>query len=232
MSTVLALVPARGGSKGVPRKAVRPMAGRPMIAWTIAAARAAGRLDRVVVTTEDAEIASTAREWGADVPFIRPAELAGDDTPGILPVEQALDWLQREQGYTPDWVMLLQPTSPLRTGEDIDAAVALAEVRDADAVISVTEAAHHPWWTRRVTEEGQIEDWDWAGEAARRQDLPPAFGLNGAIYLARRELLLEHRTWYLPRTFAHVMPPERSFDVDTPLDFRVCDLLLTHGEEP
>jgi len=206
------------------------MAGRPMIAWTIAAAREAERLDRVVVTTEDAEIADAARTWGADVPFTRPAELSGDETPGILPVEHALDWLQREQAYTPDWVMLLQPTSPLRTGGDIDAAIALAEAKDADAVITVTEAAHHPWWTKQVTDDGRIADWEWAGEAVRRQDLPDAYGLNGAVYLARRELLLEHRTWYLPRTYAHVMPPDRSLDVDTPWDFHLCDLVLTHRE--
>lgn len=230
MTRVLALIPARGGSKGVPRKAVRPMGGRPMIAWTLEAALAAGRLDRVVVTTEDAEIAEVARAWGADVPFARPAELAGDDTPGILPVEHALQWLLREQDYAPEWVMLLQPTSPLRSAGDIDAAVALAERRGADAVVSVTEAAHHPWWTKRVTDDGLLEDWAWAGEATRRQDLPGAYGLNGAIYLTRRELLLAGRTWYPPRTHAYVMPPDRSLDVDTPWDFHLCDLVLAQRE--
>lgn len=224
---ILGLIPARGGSKGVPRKAVRAMAGKPLIGWTVEAALAADRLDRVMVTSEDAEIIAVAREFGADVPFARPAALSADDTPGMEPVIHALSWLEREEGCLPTSVMLLQPTSPLRTADDIDAAIRLADERAADSVVSVTEAADHPWWTKRVDGEGRLHDFvEQAGDAVRRQELPDAFALNGAIYLARRKLLLRDRSWYFERTFAYVMPPERSLDIDTPWDFELADLVL------
>ena len=227
MTKTLGLIPARGGSKGVPRKAVLAMAGKPLIGWTIEAALAAEGLDRVVVTSEDAEIIEVARAFGADVPFVRPAELSADDTPGMEPVTHALHWLQREQGYTPDWVLLLQPTSPLRTAGDIDAAIRMATERGADSVVSVTEAADHPWWTKRLDDEGQLHDFvEQTGGAVRRQELPDAYALNGAIYLARRDRLLRDRSWYGERTLAYVMPPERSLDIDTPWDFELADLVL------
>jgi len=198
-----------------------------MIGWTIEAALSAEGLDRVVVTSEDPEIIEVARACGADVPFVRPAELSEDDTPGMEPVVHALQWLEEEEGYLPDWVLLLQPTSPLRTAGDIDAAIRLAEERGADSVVSVTEAADHPWWTKRLDEQGRLHDFvEQTGGAVRRQELPDAFALNGAIYLARRELLLRERSWYFERTLAYVMPPQRSLDIDTPWDFELADLVL------
>jgi len=230
MTRVLGLIPARGGSKGVPRKAVRPLAGKPLIGWTIEAALASEGLERVAVTSEDAEIIEVATAFGADVPFVRPAELAADDSPGMDSVIHALRWLEREEGYAPQWVMLLQPTSPLRTSGDIDAVVRLAIERGGDSVVSVTEAADHPWWTKRLDEQGRLHDFvDRTGGAVRRQELPAAYALNGAIYLALREQLLRQRSWYSERTSAYVMPPERSLDIDTPWDFQLADLVLSRS---
>lgn len=222
----LALVVARGGSKSIPRKNLAPLAGRPLIIWTIEAALRCPTLNRVVVSTDDEEIAAVSRTHGADAPFIRPAELARDDTPTMPVVTHALKWLADEQGYIPDRVMLLQPTSPLRTSEDITAALALADERRADSVISVSKAHTHPHLAKRITREGLLVDFMDHPAVERRQDLEPVYALNGAIYLAERSLLLEKQSFYGRRTYAYVMTPERSIDVDTPWDLHLCDLLL------
>ena len=143
----LAIIPARGGSKGVPRKNVRALAGKPLIAWTIEAALAASGLDRVIVSTEDAEIAAISREFGADVPFLRPAELAGDATTTLAVLQDLLARLETDEGYRPDAVMTLQPTSPLRTPDHINDAIALFEADpEADALVSCIQVPHifHP----------------------------------------------------------------------------------------
>lgn len=216
----LGLIPARGGSKGIPRKNVLPIAGRPLIAWTIAAARSAAAIDRVVVTTDDAEIAAVAAAHGAEVPFLRPAELARDETPGIAPVLHALDMLP---GI--DTVVLLQPTSPLRGGEDIDAAVALHTANDGATVVGVTAAAH-AGWTFAMNADGML-DVGTAGIAARRQDMAAQFALNGAIYVAAADRLRATRSFLTPGTIGYLMPVERSVDIDTMFDWRVADMLLS-----
>lgn len=223
----LGLIPARGGSKGIPHKNLAPLLGEPLIVHTIRAALHAPSLERVVVTTDDPAIAEVARAHGAEVPFLRPAALAQDDTPGIEPVVHALLWLEQEQGYRPTHVVLLQPTSPLRTSEDIEQALALAAREDADAVVSVCPARHHPAWTKRLLDDGRLAPFiAGAAMAPRRQDLPPAYALNGAVYVARREVVLARRSFHTERTWGHVMPPERSLDVDTPWDLRLAELVL------
>ena len=221
----LALVVARGGSKSIPRKNLAPLAGKPLIAWTIEAALRCRTELRVAVSTEDAEIARVAAECGAEVPFVRPADLARDDTPSIDVVVHALDELGRH-GYDPERVLLLQPTSPLRTAEDIDAAVALAAERGATSVVGVTLAAEHPWLTKRVTTDGVLEDFMAHPPVTRRQDLEPAYALNGAIYLVRTAWLRSSRSFYAEATHAYVMPRERSLDVDEPWDLHLCELVL------
>ncbi|MFV0624699.1 cytidylyltransferase domain-containing protein [Sphingomonas sp. ac-8] len=215
--SILGLIPARGGSKGIPRKNVLPMAGKPLIAWTIEAALAAGNIDRVVVTTDDAEIAEVASQHGADVPFLRPADLARDETPGIDPVLHAIDALP---GY--DIVVLLQPTSPLRTAADIDAAAAMA--RTGTGVVSVTEAPHAGWIFEMNA--GGALDIGAAPPPTRRQDMPTRYALNGAIYVADTKELRESRSFLLPGAIGYVMPAERSVDIDGPLDWRLAELLL------
>jgi CMP-N-acetylneuraminic acid synthetase len=225
--TTLGLVTARGGSKSVPRKNVALVANRPLIAWTIDAAREARRLDRVIVSTDDPEIAAVAERCGAEVPFLRPQELALDDTPHVAVVEHALWWLGQHEGYEPDWVFTLQPTSPLRTGEDIDGAIALAHERQPDAVAGVSPSSQHPLLAKRMREDGTLEDFIPCDLAyRRRQALPAAYALNGAVFLNRTVALLAQRTMFPARTIAYVMPPSRSLDVDEPWDLEHAGLLL------
>ncbi|HEU5236129.1 MAG TPA: acylneuraminate cytidylyltransferase family protein [Pyrinomonadaceae bacterium] len=227
MADVLALIPARAGSKSIPRKNLATLAGKPLIVWTIEAARSSHSLTRIVVSTDDPEIADVAEESGASVPFVRPAALAQDETPAIQSILHAVNWLDEHEGYRPDFVMVLQPTSPLRQAEDIDAVIKLAQDRKADAVVSVTPAQRHPFWMKRVTEDGRLQNFfDEDKQYVRRQDLPPAFELNGAIYLAQRDVLIEGETFYTDRTFAYVMPHERAVDVDEPWDLYLAELIL------
>jgi len=227
IQTTLAIVPARGGSKSIPRKNIVPVAGKPLIAWTIEIALAAPVLDRVIVSTDDPEIADVASRHGAEVPFLRPAQLAQDDTPGIEPVLHAVRWLDEHESYRPDYVMVLQPTSPLRTSQDIEAAVQLAREWQADGVVSVCPAHQHPYWMKSITEDGRLTDFlPLDRVCACRQALPPVYALNGAVYLARREVLLALETFYTDRTYAYIMPPERSLDIDTPWDLYVAELIL------
>jgi CMP-N-acetylneuraminic acid synthetase len=224
---VLGMIPARGGSRGVRRKNIAPLAGKPMIAWTIETALRSPSLSRVLVSTNDQEIAEKAQSFGAEVPFLRPAELARDETPGVEPVLHAVRWLATNEDYRPDYVMLLQPTSPLRTTEDVEAAVDIVREKDCDSVVSVTAAAGHPYWMKQISADGSLSDFLESGiKYSRRQDLPPAYELNGAIYLIRRQRLLAKESLCPPGTLAYVMPPDRSLDIDSPWDFHVADLIL------
>lgn len=224
---VLALITARGGSKGLPRKNLLDLAGRPLIAWSIEAASQAACRPRVVVSTDDPEIAQAARHWGAEVPFLRPARLARDNSPHIDVVLHAVAWLEREQGYRPEWVLLLQPTSPLRLAQDIDDALALACTRGADSVVSVQAASGHPYLMHTLDDQGRLRPFMPTPPGyLRRQDLPAVYALNGAIYLVRRRMLLAKSALWDQGTLALVMGPERSLDVDTAWDLRLARLLL------
>jgi CMP-N-acetylneuraminic acid synthetase len=216
-----ALIPARGGSKGIPRKNIKPIAGKPLIAWTIEAALRSPLLDAVVVSTEDEEIAEVARRAGAQVPFMRPAALAEDDTPGIDPVLHALEQLPQF-----DAVLLLQPTSPLRTTEDIDACLQLAAQRGAPSVVSVTEPDAHPYWTYSIGSDHRMTRLIDSAPVSRRQDLPQVAALNGALYFAKSDWLRHNRGLIGPETLAYMMSRERSVDLDTPLDWKFAELLL------
>src|SRR4051812_4431834 len=175
---VLALIPARSGSKGLPGKNVRSFHGRPLLHWTIAAARESGIAERVIVSTDDATMAEIAQAGGAEIPFLRPPELARDETPMLDAVLDALTKLETE-GWAADAVLLLQPTSPLRGASDIQAAAAL--LGEFDAVVSVAPVKQHPRWLQRINESGALQPYETGPEAACRQELPPVFMLNGAI---------------------------------------------------
>lgn len=224
--TILGVITARGGSKELPRKNVLAVAGRPLIGWTIAAARASRLLTRTIVSTDDEEIARVARACGGDVPFMRPADLAQDATSHTPVMEHALTWA-RGEGLDPDYLLVLQPTSPLRTGADIDAAITLAAEQRPDAVVSVAPAHPHPWLMHRMTAEGRLTPFvaD-ADRSGRRQDFPAAYGLNGAIFLITPQALRQGS--FCPSdTAAYVMPAERSIDIDSPWDLRVAELALS-----
>ena len=225
--SILGLIVARGGSKSIPRKNIRPVGGKPLIAYTIDAALASGCLDRVILSTDDTEIAGVAKACGAEVPFMRPAEMAADASPVIDATLHAFQWLEKNENYFPMFGMLLQPTSPLRTAGDIQKAVALAVERGADAVVSVAEADRHPYLMKAIDAQGRLSPFvDTPLSESRRQDLPPVYAINGAIYLVKRTVLQERRSWCPAGALAYVMPAERSLDVDTPWDLKLADLIL------
>jgi CMP-N-acetylneuraminic acid synthetase len=227
MSEVVALVTARGGSKGIPRKNLCLLADKPLIAWSILAALGCRPPLRVLVSTDDAEIAHTARAWGAEVPFLRPPALARDDSPHLAVVLHALDWVEQDSGRLPDYLLLLQPTSPLRTSEDIECAIALAHEKNADSVVGVCTAHHHPWLVKRATPEGWLVDYVENRLAyPRRQDFPPALALNGALYLIRPQVLREQRTFLPARTCPYIMPAARSLDIDDSWDLHLARLIM------
>jgi N-acylneuraminate cytidylyltransferase len=220
---VLAIIPARGGSKGVPGKNIRLVAGRPLLAWTVEAARQATTIDRLILSSDDAEIIRVAAECGCEAPFVRAAELARDDTPGIAPV---LDALERVGGY--DVVVLLQPTSPLRTPADIDECVRLLVSSGAPACVSVTRCEEHPYWMYWVAPDRRLQRIvpDDVGGIARRQDLPTAYMINGAVYAASVQWLRSSATFLSPETIGYVMPPQRSLDIDTESDIQLAEAAL------
>ena len=225
--SVLAVVPARGGSKGIPKKNIAPLGDRPLIAWSIEASHSALSVSRTIVSTDDEEIAAVAAEWGGDVPFLRPAELSGDAAPHDATVWHAAQWHVENTRTRPDYVLLLQPTSPFRTSADIDAAVRLAIETGADSVFGVEQAPSHPMLTRRIDERGRLHPFHAApGGYPRRQDLPPAYVTNGAIYLVRGEVLLERRSLHGDDVVAYEMPAERSLDIDTPWDLHMANLIV------
>jgi CMP-N,N'-diacetyllegionaminic acid synthase len=214
---VLGLIPARGNSKGVPRKNLRLLAGKPLVQYSVEAALAARRVARVVLSTEDAEIAETARACGALVPFLRPAELAADDTPMLLVVEHALHELEAT-GDRFDAVCLLQPTSPFRRPEEIDQCIDLLEQTGADSVVTVRPVPpkYNPHWVYFADSTGVLRLS--TGEAAplpRRQALPPAFHRDGSVYVTRREVVLERHTLYGSRVVGFQLQPEPRVNIDT-----------------
>ncbi len=212
---VLGVIPARGGSKGVPGKNIRQVGGRPLIAWTIAQAQQSRYIDRTVVSSDSPEIMSVARAWGGDVPFARPAALATDTAPGVAPAIHAAGEIP---GY--DYVVLLQPTSPLRTTDDIDACIELCVSSGAPAAVAVALVAESPYWMYRMgPKERLVPLWGSSEFATRRQDLPPIYSINGAVYVALTEWLKESGTFLTEETVGYVMPGNRSADLDNEDDF-------------
>ena len=197
MMDIIGLIPARGGSKGIPGKNIKNIAGKPLIAWTIQAALESNVLKRIIVSTDDEVIAKVAQEWGAEVPFLRPAGLASDLSSQFSVAEHTLHWIEEHEGCShTGYCLLLQPTSPLRTSMDIINSREIANLRDANAVVSVCEANPHPYLVKTITKDGTLEDFIPVPTTIdRRQDMPPAFALNGAIYLNQIESLMKQRTF-------------------------------------
>ncbi len=226
---VLAVIPARGGSKGVPRKNIRDLCGKPVIAWTIETALAAGDdLHRVIVSTDDPEIAVAAHAFGVEAPFMRPAELATDEAPGLPVIQHAVKFVEEEEGKSVDWVMILQPTAPFRTANDISESLRLAREGGCDSVISVTRVlAEHPILMKKIENNRLLPYCIEEKEGTRRQDYdPPAYIRNGAIYLTRRDVLMENNSIWGEVIRPYVMPEERSYDIDSERDFRLVELVM------
>ena len=234
---ILGIITARGGSKGIPGKNLKPLAGRALLGYTVDAARASGALDRVILSTEDAAIADAGRALGCEVPFIRPAELSKDDTPHLPVIQHAAQWMRDHAGYHADAVMILQPTSPLRSADDITAAARLLESSGADSVVSVSEvSAHaHPMRMLRVDEHGHAVLFA-TGEPVRRrinrrQDLPAAWVMNGAIYACLARVLFDAApSLYGDRVAAYAMPAERSVSIDDFEDWAAAERALARRQ--
>lgn len=228
MIRVLGLIPARGRSKGVPGKNIKLLAGKPLLAYTAAAALAAQHLSRVVLSTDDEQIAAVGRACGIEVPFLRPAELAQDHSPTLPVVQHALRTLEAA-GEQFDAVCLLQPTNPLRRAADIDACITLLEREQADSVVTVlpVPAEYNPHWVYFRAADGSLRLS--TGESTpipRRQALPPAFHREGSVYVTRRDVILEENSLYGQRVLGVELDPARSVNIDTPDDWAHAEALL------
>lgn len=219
---VLAIIPARGGSKGLPGKNIRPICGKPLIGWTIDAALSAPAIDATVVSTDDDEIARAALACGALAPFRRPPEISGDHATSLDAVLHAIELLP---GF--DVAVLLQPTSPLRTHSDISAALQLFDSARAVSVASVCEVDEHPYWMYRFGRDRKLEPLIADEERpSRRQDLPPVYRLNGAIYVVDVNWLREKHVFVGAESLGYVMPRSRSIDIDDEADFLLAEKMM------
>jgi CMP-N-acetylneuraminic acid synthetase len=223
------VIPARGGSKGIPRKNLAPLLGKPLLAYTIEAAKASGFLTDIVVSTEDQEIAAVSRDCGAQVPFYRPPELASDKALSLPVVMHALREMEQLTSKPYDIVVMLQPTSPLRSAHDIDSGIQLLLDTGADSVISVVDVGgHHPFRMKRVVGQNFLINFiDQGFEDMRpRQELPPVYIRSGALYVVRRSVLAEQHTFVGGDCRAYVMPEVRAINIDTRLDLMFAEQLL------
>jgi len=222
---IIAIIPARGSSKGIPRKNIRLLCGKPLIAYTIEAALSSKYIDKAVVSTEDGEIAKIAREYGAEV-IERPLELAQDDTPSLPVFQQVIKHLEEVRKFHPDIIVILQPTSPLRTVDDIDGAIEKFLSVDCDSVVSVCQASHPPQWMYTLEGDRVTPVIEGAKKITRRQDVPKVYQLNGAVYVTRRDIIMKENRVLGGDMRAYIMPVERSVDIDTELDFKLAELLI------
>ena len=220
---IIAIIPARGGSKKILRKNIKLLCGKPLIAYTIITAKQSKYSDNFYVSTENEEIAEISRKYGAEV-IERPKELAKDETPTIDVIFHVLEILKMKN-YTPDIVVLLQPTSPLRRAEDVDNAIKLFLNSDCGSVVSVCEVEHPPYWSFKI-EEGYLKSlFDRRYLRMRRQDLEKVYIPNGAIFVSTPQTLYKYKSFYCNHIIPYIMPIERSVDIDNELDFMLAELL-------
>ena len=229
-SNTLYIIPARGGSKGIPRKNIKPLGGRPLIAWTIDVARALADDDQIILSTDDDEIRSVAESLGLPVPYRRPDELATDTAGSREVILDAMDWADRK-GIEYQRVVLLQPTSPFRTVEDVENALSLYTY-DVDMVVTVMESAANPYYDCFETSaDGFLEISKGDGHYTRRQDAPRAWQYNGAVYVINPESIRKMPMGQFPRRIPSPMPRSRSVDLDTPLDWLVAETIMNQKDE-
>src|SRR6266850_1324840 len=222
----LGLIGARGGSKGIPRKNLIDFGGKPLIYHTLSEAVKSKLLDRVVLTTDDQEIAEFAAALGVEVPFIRPAHLATDTAILSDVIQHSIDWLKTEDNYVPDAILLLQPTSPLRRAQHIDEAVSLYQKENADTVISLSHPQEHPW-DMVYFEDGQMRfALDKYSQLTNRQMYKRFYFINGAIYITRLDLFTAHQNFWSGRIVPYYMDTLDSIDIDSEADFVIADCLL------
>ncbi|MTK11385.1 MAG: acylneuraminate cytidylyltransferase family protein [Clostridiaceae bacterium] len=227
---ILAIIPARGGSKGLPRKNIKNLNGKPLIAYTIEAAKKSKYIDRIIVSTEDEEIEQVSKNFGAEVPYLRPQEMAQDTSSVVDSIIHMINWLKGKEDYKPDYICLLQCTSPLRNYEDIDGAIEKLFKTNMDGVVSVCEVEVNPYWTN-VFEGNRLKYFLEQGKSIiRRQDLPKIYRLNGAIYVIRTDVFLREKTFETDDMTGYIMLNKNSVDIDTLIDFKFAELLLKDSE--
>jgi CMP-N,N'-diacetyllegionaminic acid synthase len=228
----LGLIPARGGSKSIPRKNIRLLCGKPLLQYTAEAVLKARRLGRVILSTEDEEIARIGRECGLDVPFIRPVELARDTTPMLPVVQHAVQYLEMA-GERFDAICILQPTVPLRPPGVIDACIEMFEKNGADTVITILPVPHqyNPHWVYFEAGDGSLHLSTGEDTPTRRQDLPPAFSREGSVYVVRRDVIMELGSLYGKRMLGFLIDPERSVNIDSPEDWSRAESLLSKDDK-
>ena len=223
---ILTIIPARGGSKRLPRKNLKPLSGKPLIVWTIEQALLSKYNDTVIVSTDDKKIALISTSHGAEVPFLRPKGLATDNTKGIDVILHAVKWFdEKVEPY--DIIVTLQPTSPLRLCSDIDKTIELLFLKKAKAIVSVCECEHHPFWSNTLPKSGSMKNFltpDIINKSGKK--LPTFYRLNGAVYLAYKEYLMEKKSYFGNHTYAYEMPIERSVDIDNQSDFKYAEYLM------
>ena len=227
---VLGLMPARGGSKGIPGKNVAELCGRPLLGWAAEEAGKAGLLDRLVISSDDPEIIAAATAWGLEAPFVRPAELASDTALVVDAIAHALNWFREHEGVEYEHVCLLQPTNPLVLAEDYDRSVDMARRTGADTVITVARCGQqHPAVMFELDQDGRAEffarrlGWD---RMPRRQDLPPLHVRTGLAYVFRSAPLLASRHLYSGSVYAVEVDADRALDINEPLDLEIARVLL------
>ena len=226
---ILSIIPARGGSKGLPGKNIKPLLGKPLILWTVEEAKKSKYINRIILSTDNMEIVQACKDRRVEIPFLRPKELARDDTPVIDVILHLLEYLRSTEGYLPDFVVLLQPTSPLRTCEDIDNVCdMLTANNEANAVISMTAVSQMPYWMRVINNnDGYVEYFiSHNYKDCRRQDLPAIHIVNGAIYMCKTDILMKSKTFSPEKTLGYLMPKCRSIDIDDIVDFKLVESIL------
>lgn len=227
MPRVLGLINARGGSKGVPGKNIRLLHGKPLIAYSIEIAKRSRLIDRVVVSTDSPEIAIIARNYGAETPFIRPKELASDNSLQIDSIIHAVDFIEQEENQSYDYICLLQPTSPIRLINDVDDVIEKLISYGADSMITVTQVkGFHPFTYYKMTNDERLEPFMQTPTAGViRQDFPEIFWRTGSVYALKRDNL-KFRSLYGNDIRGHIIPAERCANIDDPLDWEITELLL------
>ncbi|MFH1079092.1 MAG: acylneuraminate cytidylyltransferase family protein [Pseudomonadota bacterium] len=225
----ICVIPARGGSKGVPRKNIKHLAGKPLIAYTIEQALQSRYIDRTLVSTDDEEIANISKQYGAEAPYLRPEYLSGDDASTIDVLLHAMDWVEETEKYDFDILVLLHTTTPLRNVNDIDSCIELLRDAKADNVFSVTEAHRNPYFNMiELNDRGEVKLVK-EGAYKTRQSAPKVYDLNASIYVWWKDVLRKEGKIFLKQSKIYVMPKERSIDIDAPLDFKIAELLLASG---
>lgn len=224
----VAFIFARGGSKGLPGKNIRPLAGKPLIAWSIEQALAVKRIDQVVVSTDSPEIAAVALQYGAKVPFIRPAEFSRDDSPEWLAWKHALNYLLEANGKLPELMISVPATAPLRLPIDIENCLDMYEAGGADVVITVTNAHRSPYFNMVTKNSDNTVELviPLSSSVARRQDAPAVYDITTVCYVANPEFILKRNSIFEGRVKSILVPIERSIDIDTPYDFEIAKLLM------